>query len=132
MRDYWRRDGEICKASKFILCSRGVGTSSVRLFDTMRMGRVPVILSDQWLSRVVPVGKNLVCGFRTLTLSAYRLFLKNAKRLPLKWGCLLARSGRNGFQRELASIASSNGAWTLRDGGASLKVGPASFRTFNT
>jgi Exostosin family len=49
MREYWRRYGEICKASKFILCPRGMGTSSVRLFDTMRMGRVPVILSDQWV-----------------------------------------------------------------------------------
>ena len=49
MRDYWRRYAEICKASKFILCPRGMGASSVRLFDTMRMGRVPVILSDEWV-----------------------------------------------------------------------------------
>jgi Exostosin family len=49
MREYWRRYGEIYKASKFGLCPRGMGTSSVRLFDTMRMGRVPVILSDQWV-----------------------------------------------------------------------------------
>ena len=49
MRDYWRRYADVCKASKFILCPRGMGTSSVRLFDSMRMGRVPVILSDQWV-----------------------------------------------------------------------------------
>jgi hypothetical protein len=49
MREYWRRYAEICKASKFILCPRGMGASSVRLFDTMRMARVPVILSDQWV-----------------------------------------------------------------------------------
>src|SRR5205823_6635800 len=49
MREYWRRYAEICKASKFILCPRGLGASSVRLFDAMRMGRVPVILSDQWV-----------------------------------------------------------------------------------
>jgi len=35
--------------SKFVLCPRGVGTSSIRLFETMRMGRVPVILSDDWV-----------------------------------------------------------------------------------
>src|SRR2546421_9642933 len=28
MREYWRRYGEICKASKFILCPRGLGTAS--------------------------------------------------------------------------------------------------------
>ena len=49
MRDYWRRYADVCKASKFILCPRGMGASSVRLFDSMRMGRVPVILSDQWV-----------------------------------------------------------------------------------
>lgn len=49
MKQYWRRYGEICKLSKFILCPRGMGPSTVRLFDTMRMGRVPVILSDQWV-----------------------------------------------------------------------------------
>lgn len=49
MREYWRRYAEICKASKFILAPRGLGASSVRLFDAMRMGRVPVILSDQWV-----------------------------------------------------------------------------------
>lgn len=49
MREYWRRYAEICKASKFILCPRGMGASSVRLFDSMRMGRVPVILSDEWV-----------------------------------------------------------------------------------
>jgi len=50
MQDYWRRYAEICKNSKFVLCPRGKGVSSVRLFDSMRMGRVPVILADQWVA----------------------------------------------------------------------------------
>ena len=50
MRAYSRRYAESIRASKFVLCPRGVSPSSVRLFDTMRMGRVPVILSDQWLA----------------------------------------------------------------------------------
>lgn len=47
--EYSRRYADTAKASKFILCPRGLGTSSMRLFDTMRMGRVPVILADQWV-----------------------------------------------------------------------------------
>ena len=47
-RDYQRRYAELTKASKFILCPRGMSVSSIRLFETMRMGRVPVILSDGW------------------------------------------------------------------------------------
>jgi hypothetical protein len=35
--------------SKFILCPRGMCPSSVRLFETMKAGRVPVIISDEWV-----------------------------------------------------------------------------------
>lgn len=36
-------------ASRFVLCPRGIGTSTFRLFETMQSGRVPVILSDSWV-----------------------------------------------------------------------------------
>jgi hypothetical protein len=35
--------------SKFVLCPRGAGTASIRLFETLAAGRVPVILSDGWV-----------------------------------------------------------------------------------
>lgn len=35
--------------SKFILCPRGMCPSSVRLFETMKAGRVPVVISDEWV-----------------------------------------------------------------------------------
>ena len=34
--------------SLFVLCPRGYGVCSIRLFETMMLGRVPVILSDDW------------------------------------------------------------------------------------
>ena len=52
--DYDRRYAELAKASKFILCPRGLSVSSIRLFETMRMGRVPVILSDDWIPPAGP------------------------------------------------------------------------------
>jgi hypothetical protein len=36
--------------AKFIACPRGVGTSSIRLFEAMRVARCPVIISDDWLA----------------------------------------------------------------------------------
>ena len=38
----------VTQRSQFILCPRGAGTSSYRLFETLSLGRVPVIISDEW------------------------------------------------------------------------------------
>ena len=35
--------------SKYVICPRGLGPASYRLFETMQLGRVPIIISDQWL-----------------------------------------------------------------------------------
>jgi hypothetical protein len=35
--------------SAFVLCPRGGGTSTFRLFETMMLGRAPVIVSDEWV-----------------------------------------------------------------------------------
>jgi hypothetical protein len=34
--------------AKFVVCPRGVGPSSIRLFEAMQVGRCPVIVSDRW------------------------------------------------------------------------------------
>ncbi len=47
---YHRRYADATKSSKFVLCPRGVGASTIRLYETMRMGRVPVIISDRWIA----------------------------------------------------------------------------------
>lgn len=40
---------ETTRRSRFVLCPRGEGVSSMRLFETMRMARCPVILGDDWV-----------------------------------------------------------------------------------
>lgn len=47
--DAQRRYLEICLRSKFIVCPRGVGASSIRLFEALKLGIAPVIISDAWL-----------------------------------------------------------------------------------
>ncbi|MCE0521923.1 MAG: glycosyltransferase family 47 protein [Methylacidiphilales bacterium] len=47
---FWNRFVETARRSKFILCPRGLAPSSIRLFETMCMGRAPVILSDEWVA----------------------------------------------------------------------------------
>ena len=45
---------DVCQSSLFVLCPRGVGASSMRLFEVMRMGRCPVIISDDWIEPYGP------------------------------------------------------------------------------
>jgi Exostosin family len=40
---------DILNSSKFVLCPRGIGASSFRVFETMRQSRVPVIISNEWI-----------------------------------------------------------------------------------
>lgn len=46
---FWRRFADVARRSHFVLCPRGEGASSVRLFEMMQMARVPVILADAWV-----------------------------------------------------------------------------------
>lgn len=46
---FHRDFAEVLINSAFTLCPRGAGTSTFRLFETMKAGRVPVILSDDWV-----------------------------------------------------------------------------------
>ncbi|MEO6004758.1 MAG: exostosin family protein [Opitutus sp.] len=52
--DDQRRYLEICLRSEFILCPRGVGASSIRLFEALRLGIAPIIISDAWKPCVGP------------------------------------------------------------------------------
>jgi hypothetical protein len=47
---YWALAGR----SKFTLCPRGAGTSSLRLFEMLAAGIAPVIISDDWLPPLGP------------------------------------------------------------------------------
>jgi hypothetical protein len=40
---------QLLNESKFSLCPRGRSPSSWRLFETLRAGRVPVIIGDKWM-----------------------------------------------------------------------------------
>ncbi len=44
-----RHFAKVLARSKFCLCPRGVGTGSIRLFEAMRAGVAPVIISDDWI-----------------------------------------------------------------------------------
>lgn len=40
---------ELLSRTKFVLCPRGKGTSSIRQYEVLAAGRVPVIIADDWV-----------------------------------------------------------------------------------
>lgn len=45
---FWSDYADAMAGARFSLCPRGVGAGSIRLYESMKMGRAPVILSDAW------------------------------------------------------------------------------------
>ena len=70
--DFWKKDEldktslsklqttycETLKRSKFALCPRGVAPSSVRLYEALKLGIAPVIISDGWKLPLGPEWKD--------------------------------------------------------------------------
>jgi hypothetical protein len=48
--DYYNSYNRFIYNSHFVLCPRGFGASSIRLFEVMRAGRAPVIISNKWIA----------------------------------------------------------------------------------
>ena len=46
--EFWSEYGDSIADAKFSLCPRGASAGSIRLFESMKMGRACVILSDDW------------------------------------------------------------------------------------
>lgn len=44
-----RRYGNLLQNSTFVLCPRGLAPSTVRIFETLKAGRIPVIIADDWV-----------------------------------------------------------------------------------
>lgn len=51
---YFKQYAEVSEQSKFILCPRGIGPSSYRLYESLRMGIAPVIISDEFVPPLGP------------------------------------------------------------------------------
>jgi hypothetical protein len=45
----WKVFGDSVRSSKFILCPRGKGPGTMRMFEAMMCGRAPVVISDDWV-----------------------------------------------------------------------------------
>lgn len=81
------RYAELLGRSKFVLCPRGHGTSSYRLYETMLAGRVPVVISDAW--QPPPSVDWDLCSVRIAERELQRL-PERLEALEPRWGDLRA------------------------------------------
>jgi hypothetical protein len=72
-----RRYAEILLASKFVLCPRGNGAASIRLFEAMQLGIPPVIISDDWVFPKGPAWDECAVRIRESDLPRLELILSS-------------------------------------------------------
>ncbi len=101
-RDYYRRYAELTKASKFVICPRGIGASTIRLFETMRMGRVPVILSDEWVPPEGPTWEKFSVRVAEKDYAQIPRLLEEREHMAVPMGQLARRQWEEWFSPEVA------------------------------
>jgi hypothetical protein len=101
-RDYYRRYAEMTKASKFVLCPRGLGAATIRLFETMRMGRVPVILSDAWVPPSGPAWDKFSIRIPEADFHKIPQLLEEREPMAVQMGMLARREWEQWFSEEVA------------------------------
>lgn len=100
-RDYHRQYVEITKASKFVLCPRGLGVATLRLFETMRMGRVPVIIADDWVEPIGPEWSRFSIRVAEYELDRIPQILESREADAVAMGELARREWERWFSNEV-------------------------------
>lgn len=81
--------------SHFVICPRGQGTATHRVFEVMQLGRVPVILSDEWTP---PHGPDwAACSIRIRERAVASLRQRILEREPA--AAAMARAARETWER---------------------------------
>jgi hypothetical protein len=85
---FWMRYVETARRSKYVLCPRGLAPSSIRLFETMCLGRVPVILADEWVPPEGPRWKTFSIQVPECNARDVPRILEERESAALKMGLL--------------------------------------------
>ena len=80
--------------SKFVLCPRGWATSTYRMYEVMELGRIPVVLSDQWIA---PSGPDWDRCIVRVPEADYKSLPERLHKLEPQWDSM-ARHARTTWQ----------------------------------
>lgn len=142
LRGFKQRYAETLRQSRFVLCPRGIATSSFRLYETMQSGRVPVILSDGWVAppwldwdscalRVAERDIPRLPEICLANLPRWESMAREARRLWEQWfsppgmGRLVRTSIDDIRRKRRFSERTYRIGWPVRRAGASLRLAAA-------
>jgi Exostosin family len=94
--------------SKFVLCPGGNCPASVRLFETMKMGRVPVILSDEWVAPEGPSWQDFSIQVSESRVHELPEIIKTYEPYAFTMGKLARQAWENWFSPDLIYIRMLN------------------------
>jgi Exostosin family len=83
----------VLQQSAFILCPIGKGPSSMRIFEAMRAGRAPVIISDAWDPPPFYNGSSAACASLKLRSSKSQNSYASIETIRKQWVNSRAKSG---------------------------------------
>ncbi|MCC6734836.1 MAG: exostosin family protein [Bauldia sp.] len=131
--DYRRSFEELVLASRFVLCPRGIGSASIRIFEAMRLGRVPVIVSDAW--QEPPIGDWSAFSIRVpeARIADIPFLCRNLADASAEMGAAAGRAFRRFFAPEQFFDAALARLLALSDrarGGPAMSLSAVSLREF--
>ena len=100
--EYQRRYVQSLSESCFVLCPRGVGCGTVRLFETMRAARVPVVISDAWVPTPGPDWDACSLRVRESEIDALPALLEDSRGRADQMGEAAYEAWRRWFSAERA------------------------------
>jgi hypothetical protein len=100
--EYSARYARMMVDSKFVLCPRGVGSSTWRLFETMKAGRAPVIISDAWVPPSGPDWEAFSFRVPEARVDAVPALLEKNERRAIQMGKSARVAWETYFSKEVA------------------------------
>ncbi len=113
---------EMSRQSHFVLCPRGQGASSIRLFETMQMGRSPVIVSDDWVEPAGPDWSSFAVRVPEDAVASIPALLEPMRGRSREMGAAARRAWEDWFSPEVCSGRLIDACLSIRASGANRKL----------
>lgn len=91
---------QLIRESEFSICPRGKGASSIRLFESMRLGTAPIIIGDAWTAPLGPDWDSFSIRVKEDEVGRIPQFVEENRHLHKEMGQLARRAYETYFSKE--------------------------------